>query len=111
MSQALAIIPGFSRSGTTILTARLMGISRSGAAKFTFLLSTPIIFGAAILKVKDLFIGFNISVLIGILTSAIVGIISIKFLLRYIKNNDFSVFAFYRILIAIIVITKLIIIS
>ena len=54
LSQALAIIPGFSRSGTTILSARLMGLSKSAATKFTFLLSVPIIAGAAILKVKDL---------------------------------------------------------
>ncbi len=106
LSQALAVIPGFSRSGTTILAARLMGISREAAAKFTFLLSTPIIFGAAIVKVKDLFIGFNISIIIGIVTAAIVGVLSIKFLLRYIKKNDFAVFAYYRIIIAIIVIVK-----
>lgn len=108
LSQALAIIPGFSRSGTTILTARLMGVSREAAAKFTFLLSTPIIFGAAILKVKDLFIGINVSVLVGIITSAIVGILSIKFLLKYIKKNDFSIFAYYRVIVSIIVIAKLI---
>lgn len=110
MSQALAIIPGFSRSGTTILTARLMGVSREAAAKFTFLLSTPIIFGAAILKVKDLFISFNTSVIVGIITSAIVGVLSIKFLLKYIKKNDFSIFAYYRVIIAIIVIIKLILV-
>lgn len=108
LSQALAIIPGFSRSGTTILTARLMGVSREAAAKFTFLLSTPIIFGAALLKFKDLFISFNASVVVGILTSAVVGILSIKFLLKYIKKNDFSVFAYYRVIFAIIVIAKLI---
>lgn len=111
MSQALAIIPGFSRSGTTILTARLMGISREAAAKFTFLLSTPIIFGAAILKVGDLFANFNIAIIVGVVTAAIVGILSIKFLLRYIKKNDFSIFAYYRVFIALIVIIKLIIIS
>lgn len=106
LSQALAVIPGFSRSGTTILAARLMGISKEAAAKFTFLLSTPIIFGAAILKVKDLIIGFNFSVVVGIVTAAIVGVLSIKFLLRYIKKNDFAIFAYYRVIIAIIVIAK-----
>ncbi len=106
LSQALAVIPGFSRSGTTILAARLMGISREAAAKFTFLLSTPIIFGAAILKVKDLIVGFNFSIVVGIVTAAIVGVLSIKFLLRYIKKNDFAVFAYYRIIIAIIVLAK-----
>jgi len=109
MSQALAIIPGFSRSGTTMLTARLMGVSREGAAKFTFLLSTPIICGAALLKAPTLLGNFNVSILIGIITSAIVGVLSIKFLLKYIQKNDFSVFAFYRVIIAIVVISKLII--
>lgn len=105
-SQALAVIPGFSRSGTTILSARLMGVSREAAAKFTFLLSTPIIFGAAIIKVKDLIAGFNISIVIGIITAAIVGVLSIKFLLRYIKKHDFAVFAYYRVIVALIVLVK-----
>ena len=107
-SQALAVIPGFSRSGTTILAARLMGVSRKAAAKFTFLLSTPIIFGAAIIKVKDLIVGFNASILVGIVTAAIVGVLSIKFLLKYINNHDFAVFAYYRVIIAIIVLAKVI---
>ncbi len=106
LSQALAVIPGFSRSGTTILAARLMGITKEAAAKFTFLLSTPIIFGAAIIKVKDLIIGFDFSIIIGIVTAAIVGVASIKFLLRYIKKNDFAVFAYYRVIVAIIVLVK-----
>ena len=107
LSQALAVIPGFSRYGTTILAARLMGISREAAAKFTFLLSTPIIFGAAIIKVKDLLIGgVTMPILVGIVTAAVVGVFSIKFLLRYIKKNDFAVFAYYRVIIAIIVLVK-----
>lgn len=107
LSQALAVIPGFSRSGTTILAARLMGISREAAAKFTFLLSTPIIFGAAIIKVKDLLMGgVTMPILVGIVTAAVVGVLSIKFLLRYIKKNDFAVFAYYRVIIAIIVLVK-----
>lgn len=104
LSQALAVIPGFSRSGTTILAARLMGISREAAAKFTFLLSTPIIFGAAVLKIKDLLVGFDTTILVGIITAAIVGVLSIKFLLKYIKKNDFAVFAYYRVIFAIIII-------
>ena len=108
LSQALAIIPGFSRSGTTILASRLMGVSREAAAKFTFLLSTPIIFGAAIVKVGDLMTNFNIAIIVGVITSAVVGVLSIKFLLKYIKNNDFAIFAYYRVFIALIVIIKLI---
>ncbi len=106
LSQALAVIPGFSRSGTTILTARLMGVSRSAAAKFTFLLSVPIIFGATILKLPDMIAGFDIYLIIGILVSAIVGVLSIKFLLKYIKTHDFAIFAYYRVIIAIIVLAK-----
>lgn len=105
-SQALAVIPGFSRSGTTILTGRLMGISKDAITKFTFLLSVPIIAGATILKLPDLEI--SASVITGIVTSFVVGVISIKFLLKYIKKHDFSVFAFYRVIVAIIVYIKLI---
>lgn len=104
LSQALAIIPGFSRSGTTILSARLMGLSKSAATKFTFLLSVPIIFGAFILDVGSLSI--NIETIVGILTSFIVGVFSIKFLLNYIKRHDFSVFAIYRVVFAIIILIK-----
>lgn len=106
LSQALAVIPGFSRSGTTILTARLMGVSRSAAAKFTFLLSVPIIFGATVLKLPDMITGFSLDLIVGIIVSAVVGVISIKFLLRYIKKHDFAIFAYYRVIIAIIVLVK-----
>jgi len=106
ISQALAIIPGFSRSGTTILTGRLLGVSREAVAKFTFLLSTPIIFGAAILHINDLII--TKEVIVGIITSAIVGILCIKFLLNYIKKHDFSIFAAYRLLLSLAVLIKLI---
>lgn len=105
-SQAFAVFPGFSRSGTTILAGRLMGISKEAITKFTFLLSVPIIAGAAVLKIGDL--TFTKEVIIGIVTSFIVGVLSIKFLLGYIKKHDFSVFAFYRVIIAIIVYIKLI---
>ena len=104
-SQDLAVIPGFSRSGTTILAGRLLGISKEAVTKFTFLLSVPIIAGATVLKIPDL--ELSIPVITGIVTSFIVGIISIKFLLRYIKKHDFSIFAFYRIILAIIVYIKL----
>ena len=104
MSQALAIIPGFSRSGTTILTARLMGLSKSAATKFTFLLSVPIIAGATILEVGNL--ELSIETFIGVFIAFVVGIISIKFLLNYIKKHDFSVFAVYRVIFAIIILAK-----
>ena len=105
-SQAFAVFPGFSRSGTTILAGRLMGLSKEAITKFTFLLSVPIIAGATILKVGEL--KFTFDVIIGIITSFVVGVLSIKFLLKYIKKHDFSIFALYRIIIAIIIYIKLI---
>ena len=106
ISQAFAVIPGFSRSGTTILAGRLQGISKEAITKFTFLLSVPVICGATILKVGDLTL--TKEVVIGILTSFAMGILAIKFLLNYIKKHDFSVFAFYRVILAIIILVKLI---
>lgn len=106
LSQVFALIPGFSRSGTTILTARLIGVSRGAAAKFTFLLSTPIIFGATIFKFKELILGFNLNLLVGIFTAALVGVISIKFLLNYIKDKGFAIFAYYRFIVAFIILIK-----
>lgn len=104
LSQALAIIPGFSRSGTTILTARLMGLSKSAATKFTFLLSVPIIAGATILEIGNL--ELTIETFMGVFVAFIVGIISIKFLLNYIKKHDFSIFAIYRVVFAVIILIK-----
>ena len=104
LSQALAIIPGFSRSGTTILAARLMGLSKSAATKFTFLLSVPIIAGATILEVGNLELGLE--TFLGVSIAFVVGIFSIKFLLNYIKKHDFSVFAVYRVVFAIIILAK-----
>ena len=106
ISQAFAVIPGFSRSGTTILAGRLQGISKEAITKFTFLLSVPVICGATILKVVDL--ELTKEVIIGIITSFATGVLAIKFLLNYIKKHDFSVFAFYRILLSIVVLVKLI---
>lgn len=104
LSQALAIIPGFSRSGTTILAARLMGLSKNAATKFTFLLSVPIIAGAALLELGNLV--FSVDTIVGIFTAFIVGVFTIKFLLSYIKKHDFSIFAIYRVVLAIIVLIK-----
>lgn len=106
VSQAFAVIPGFSRSGTTILAGRLMGISKEAITKFTFLLSVPVICGAAILKAGDLV--FTKEVIIGIISSFSAGLLTIKFLLNYIKKHDFSVFAFYRVILALIILAKLI---
>ena len=95
LSQALAFIPGVSRSGVTITTARALGIKREAAAKYTFLLSTPIVFAATVLKFKDFV--FNIPFIIGIISSFIIGLIVIKYLLKYIQKGSFKIFAIYRV--------------
>ncbi len=97
-SQVLAIIPGVSRSGITMSTGRFLGIERQSIAKFTFLLSTPIILGDALYHLKKM--GNvpvdKVSFVVAILTAAIVGALSIKFLLNYLKTKGFGVFAVYR---------------
>ena len=111
LSQALAFIPGVSRSGVTMTTARAMGVSRESAAKYSFMLSTPIVFAAAVFKLGD-FIEYLqmatttgvIAFILGVLTSFIVGIIVIKFLLEYLKKGSFKVFAIYRVIIGLLVI-------
>lgn len=104
LSQSLAVIPGFSRSGTTILAARLLGLSRNAATKFTFLLSVPIILGANILEINNM--SLTTYTLVGVLVSFLVGILSIKFLINYIKKHDFKIFAIYRLIFANIILIK-----
>lgn len=87
LSQALAFIPGVSRSGITMTTARSMGINREAAAKYSFLLSTPIVFAATIFKFKDFV--FSPAFIIGIVASFLVGLVSIKFLMKYLKKRKF----------------------
>ena len=82
----------------------LLGLSKSAATKFTFLLSVPIIAGATILEIGNL--AFTWETLMGVFTAFIVGIFSIKFLLNYIKRHDFSVFAIYRVIFAAIILIK-----
>ena len=102
LSQALAFIPGVSRSGITITTARAMGVTREAATKFSFLLSTPIVFAATVLKFKDFV--FSIPFIIGVLASFLVGLVVIKFLLKYIKKGSFKVFAIYRVIVGLLII-------
>lgn len=105
--QVLALIPGTSRSGATILGAMLIGTSREIAAEFTFFLAIPVMFGASLLKILKFglaFSGTEIAILAtGLITAFIVSIIAIKFLMSYIKKNDFKVFGYYRIVLGIIV--------
>lgn len=107
-SQALALIPGFSRSGTTIATARTLGIKREEAAKFSFYLSAPVVCGAVVLELLDTstwaIIATNLSTFIlGIVIAFIIGLICIKYLLKYLQKHNFKIFMIYRIIIAIIV--------
>ena len=107
LSQALAIIPGVSRSGITMTMGLLMGLTREGAARFSFLLAAPIIFGAALVKLPFLISNpsiITINFIIGILVSFVIGILSIGFLLRYVQTNNFLPFAWYRFILGSLVI-------
>ena len=106
--QVLSLIPGTSRSGATILGAIILGSSRFIAAEFSFFLSIPVIFGASLLKIYKFGFTFTdtelLTLLIGMVTAFIVSIISIKFLITYIKKHDFKVFGWYRIVLGMVVI-------
>lgn len=107
ISQALAIVPGVSRSGITMTTGLLMGLNREGAARFSFLLSTPIIFGAAMVKLPGVISNssvINVNFVIGMLVSCITGIAGIGFLLRYVQTKDFLPFVWYRFILGAVVI-------
>ena len=107
LSQALAIIPGVSRSGITMTMGLLMGLTREGAARYSFLLSAPIILGAALVKLPFLISNpsvINLNFIVGILVSFITGILSIGFLLRYIQTRNFLPFAWYRFILGSLVI-------
>ena len=109
--QVLSLVPGTSRSGATILGGILFGTSRYVAAEFTFFLAIPVMFGASFLKLVKFgwhYTGAEILIMVvGMVTAFIVSILSIKFLLRYIKNNDFKAFGWYRIALGIVVIAYL----
>ena len=102
VSQALAFIPGVSRSGITITTARMMKIERESAARYSFMLSAPIVLAATIFKFKDFV--FNLPFVVGVLTSFIVGLLVIKFLLKFLQKGSFKGFAIYRIIFGLLII-------
>ncbi|TGE32275.1 undecaprenyl-diphosphatase UppP [Desulfosporosinus sp. Sb-LF] len=105
LSQALAIIPGVSRSGSTMTMARFLDLTREDAARFSFLMSTPIIMGAGLLKLRHLTMAsINLPFSVGVISSFVVGILSISFLLRYLRTSNFGLFVGYRFLIGIVVI-------
>lgn len=106
--QILALVPGTSRSGVTILGAILLGASRHIAAEYSFFLSIPVMFGASALKLVKFgsdFTGMEVAVLItGMAVAFVISVVAIKFLMSYIKRNDFKVFGWYRIALGIVVI-------
>jgi len=108
MFQVLSLVPGTSRSGATILGAIIFGTSRYVAAEFTFFLAIPVMFGASFLKIVKF--GWNYTapevliLAIGMIVAFFVSIVSIKFLMRYIKNNDFKIFGWYRIILGLCVV-------
>ncbi len=108
-SQVFALIPGFSRSGTTIAAARGLKLNREDAAKFSFYLSAPVVLGAVVLSILDsttiAAITSHLSIfLVGVGVAFLAGLWCIEFLLRYIKKHDFKLFMWYRIVLGVIVI-------
>lgn len=105
--QMMAMIPGTSRSGATIVGALALGVSRSVAAEFTFFLAIPVMFGASALKLFKFGLVFTpmqvFLLLLGMIVSFAVSVIAIKFLMKYIKNHDFKAFGYYRIVLGIVV--------
>ncbi len=111
IAQAIAIIPGVSRSGITISAGLFMGFEREAAARFSFLLSTPIIAGATILHIKEAFtsqVNYDFKVFsIGIITSCITGFIAIKFLLNFLKKYPLNLFVYYRFMLSAVIIANI----
>ncbi len=109
--QVLAIVPGTSRSGSTIIGGMLCGCSRTAAAEFTFFLAIPIMFGWGLLKTVKYVLELGLSMtcteiavlVVGVVTAFLVSIASIKFLMGYIKKNDFTAFGVYRIILGLAV--------
>ena len=105
--QVLSLIPGTSRSGATILGAMILGCSRTLAAEFTFFLAIPVMFGASLIKVLKFGFSFTTTeifvLLTGMLSAFLVSMLSIQFLMSYVKRHDFKIFGWYRIILGIIV--------
>lgn len=105
--QVLSLVPGTSRSGATILGAMILGVNRRDAAEFSFFLAIPVMFGASFLKLVKFGLSFTTNeiliLLTGMLVSFVVAVLAIKFLMAYIKEHDFQVFGWYRIVLGIVV--------
>ncbi len=106
--QALAIIPGVSRSGATIASGLALGFKREDAARFSFLMSIPIIFGAGLLNVNRFNEGVStIQLVVGFMSAAIFGFLSIKYMLRYISKHDYKIFVWYRLALTVVILLVL----
>ncbi|OWK27337.1 MAG: undecaprenyl-diphosphatase UppP [Parcubacteria group bacterium GW2011_GWA2_38_13b] len=103
LAQAIAIVPGVSRSGITIAAAMFLGLSRKDSAHFSFLLATPIILGAGLVKLPDILnSGVDNIFIAGFLFSAIAGFFSIKWLLKYVQTKNYFIFVIYRIILGMV---------
>jgi undecaprenyl-diphosphatase len=103
-AQAVALMPGVSRSGITMTAARCFSFSRRDAARFSFLLSTPVIFGAGLFQLRDLSpAALTLPFWLGLAVAALVGLLAIAFLLRFIQRADFKLFVVYRILLGLVI--------
>jgi len=109
LAQSIAIIPGVSRAGITMTAGMFFGLSRKAAARFSFLLATPIVLGASALRLKEVYeIGFEnafagmsiVALILGFFSAGIVGFLTIKYLLRYLSQGSFLPFVIYRIVLA-----------
>ncbi len=108
-AQVIALIPGVSRSGSTISTGRLLGFDRQSAAVFSFLMSMPIIAAAVVLEGPEVLrtTGFSAPLIIGVLSAAISSWLAITILLRYVSRHSYGIFALYRVLLGIVVLVIL----
>jgi undecaprenyl-diphosphatase len=114
LCQILALIPGTSRSGITIISGMALGLKRSEAARFSFLMAMPLILGAALSKGVDLMSislsGREIAMFaIGLFSSALVGYLAVKYLLRFVSQHKLNVFAYYRFTLAALILIYIII--
>lgn len=105
LSQAVALFPGVSRSGATMIAGLAQGFKREDAAKFSFLMAIPVTLGAGLLKLPDILsIENHAEVIVGFLSAAIFGFISIRFLMKYISNKSFAIFTWYRLALALVIV-------
>ena len=116
--QVLSLVPGTSRSGSTIIGGLLLGTSRTLAAEYSFFMAIPVMFGASALKLVKYFLGGNVFtgaevaiLLVGMATAFVTSILSIKFLLKFVKTNDFKPFGWYRIVLGIVVLAYFLLVA